>query len=110
MIKPIAFGFKELEAKGLICEYMKTRPSDCGEYMIIQPAFDIDESVFYVKGTRVRFMNKNGYDMERERAFKEIGEGRIVTVKTCSVGSSSSKYTFEEVPGSWNTVMFEKVV
>ena len=109
MIKTVVVGFKELEAKGLICEYMRSRVSDCGEYMIIEPAYEIDEDDFHVKGTRVRFLNKNGYDMERERAFKEIGEGRIVTVKTCSVGRSSSNYTFEEVPGSWNTVMFEKI-
>ena len=107
----VMVGFKKLEEHGYKSGYMQSQLSDCGNYVIWTPYCELDwcKKNFAGKGDKVRFMNKNGYDPERERALKAIGLERIVTVVECDIGSSSSSYTFEEVPGSWNTVMFDRV-
>ena len=104
-------GFKKLEEHGYKSGYMQSQLSDCGNYVIWSPAINLDwcKQNFAGKGDKVRFMNKNGYDSARKDALKFIGLERIVTVVECDIGSSSSTYTFEEVPGSWNTVMFDRI-
>lgn len=104
-------GFKKLEEHGYKSGYMQSQLSDCGGFVIWSPTLNLDwcKANFAGKGEKVRFMNKNGYDSEREKALKDIGLERIVTIVNCDIGSSSSTYTFEEVPGSWNTVMFDKM-
>ena len=102
-------GFEELAAAGFINEYHEI-DHKAG---VIRPAFSLDyliESGFLGKGKRVRYLNRNGYDAHREYAAKMgITEGMILTVKTCTVGNWNSEYTFNEVKGSFNTVMFEEV-
>jgi hypothetical protein len=107
----VVVGFKKLEEHGYSSGYMQSQLSDCGNYVIWSPTFSLDwcKENFPGKGDKVRFMNQNGYDTEREKALKAIGLERIVTVVHCDIGSSSSSYTFEEVPGKWNTVMFDKI-
>lgn len=61
------------------------------------------------KGDKVRFIARNGYDGELNRAKAIIKPGAVLTVAAVDVRSSSSDYTFEEVLGKWNTVMFETV-
>lgn len=62
------------------------------------------------QGRKVRFLNNNGYDSERERASRYFKEGQILTVKDIYVGSWSSDVEFIEFPGKeFNTVMFEDV-
>ena len=61
-------------------------------------------------GRKVRFLNKNGYDGDREYANKYFKEGQILTVKEIYVGRSSSEVEFEEFHDRrFNTVMFEDV-
>lgn len=102
-------GFEELEELGLISEYVIIDHKNG----ITKPAFDaayLLESGFYPKGSKLTYLNENGYEYDRECVAKlGINEGDVLTVKTCSVGSSMSYYTFEEISGQHNTVMFEKV-
>ena len=60
-------------------------------------------------GDKVRYLDKNGHDYQRELARKVFGVDAILTVERISVGRSSSKYFFKDVPGEWNTVMFERL-
>lgn len=59
------------------------------------------------KGDTMRFLNRHGYDFEREAAAEVMTEGQTFTVKKCDVGSFSHSVQFEEIAGSWNGVMFE---
>ena len=62
------------------------------------------------QGRKVRYLNENGYDLERERANKFFKEGDILEVKEIYVGRSSSKVEFIGFEGKmFNTVMFEDV-
>ncbi len=60
-------------------------------------------------GDKMRYLGENGLEYQREHADQIIGPGTILTVVECYVGSFSSKIVFEEFPGEWNSVMFEKV-
>ncbi|MGE7726954.1 hypothetical protein [Bacillus cereus] len=58
-------------------------------------------------GRKVYFLNKNGYDSEREHAATFFEEGQVLTVKEIYVGRSNSKVEFVEHPlKKFNTVMF----
>ena len=60
------------------------------------------------RGRKVRFLNDNGRDFEREIANQLIEEGEILTVKEIFVGTYRSTVEFVEYPGKeFNTVMFE---
>lgn len=61
-------------------------------------------------GRKVKYLNDNGYDIEREVANKHFTEGQILTVKEIYVGRSSSEVEFVELEGKrFNTVMFEDI-
>lgn len=66
-------------------------------------------SVLAKAGDKVRFLNKNGHEHEREEALRVLGENGVATVERISVGRSSSRYYFVGIPSYWNTVMFETV-
>ncbi len=53
------------------------------------------------------FLNRGGYDGERADAAKLFEVGKPYRVVTTKIGTWASRYTFEGVPGSHNTVMFE---
>lgn len=58
-------------------------------------------------GRKVEFLNRNGYEKQREDAQKYFHTGQILTVQEIYVGSSSSEVEFVEFPGKrFNTVMF----
>lgn len=59
------------------------------------------------RGNRMRFLDQNGYDREREEARKVMKKGDVFTVKSCNVGRERSSMEFVELAGHWNTVMFE---
>ena len=100
-------GFDELTEQGFISEYvMYDRDAD-----VWRPAFTLEHILkcgFKPKGTKLRFDNHNGYDYQRKEAAKVFDMYSYYTVKECSVGRSSSTYKFEEVDGSYNTVMFSE--
>lgn len=59
------------------------------------------------KGRKVYFLNKNGYDIEREAARKYFKENDVLIVNEIYVGRSSSEVEFLEVPKiRFNTIMF----
>lgn len=62
------------------------------------------------EGRKVYFLNKNGYDGQRDYANKLFEENQILTVKEIYVGRSSSEVEFVEFPHKmFNTVMFADV-
>lgn len=82
---------------------MKLRRDDNGRVIL---AFG---SVLAKAGDKVRFIDKNGHDHERDEARRVLGADAICTVERISVGRSSSRYYFVGIPSYWNTVMFETV-
>lgn len=97
-------GFEELEEHGYVSEYVTFKGGVC------RPALSLEDCEdFYPRGTKVKFINRNGYDAERERANEIIGTEQTLTVFRCLIGHSRSNYVFDEIKGEWNTVMFEKI-
>jgi len=99
-------GFEKHDEYGFYSDYIRINHKD----KTIHPMWDADElkESFATKATKVTYLGKNGYDMQREFIeSKGVKEGDVLTVKTCSVGDWSSTYTFEEIDGDHNTVMFD---
>ena len=110
MVDFVYEGFDELKKAGYVSEMHSIEHFDDGRLPVIRPAFNLEtcQTCGHGSGTKVRLNGRGGYDSERERANTSIGE-KILTVKLCHVDSWSSTYEFEEMPGRWNTVMFEKI-
>jgi hypothetical protein len=51
------------------------------------------------RGRKVKYLNDNGYDSDRDYANKYFKEGQILTVKEIYVGRSSSEVEFLELDG-----------
>lgn len=61
-------------------------------------------------GRKVRYLQANGWDNDKEFVNKHLQKGQILTAKEIYVGRSSSKVEFVEFPNlMFNTVMFEDV-
>ena len=97
--------FEQLKAAGFGAAYLKKSADN--EWVPLWSVQQLIDMGFYPKGTKMRFTGQGGYDEQCERAKNIIGD-RIVTVKTCDVGSTYSYYFFDEVEGQFNSVMFEK--
>ena len=81
-----------------------------GGFDTYSPDFKRYQSVESPQGRKVRFLNENGYDGEREFARRFFSKGDILTVKEIYVGRSSSDVEFEEYPNRrFNTVMFADI-
>lgn len=67
--------------------------------------------IYSPPGTRVRFMNKGGYEIQPKQAIKEgLIEEEVYTVSYIDVGSWTSYVYLKEFPNkSFNTVMFDQV-
>ena len=102
-------GFDELEQLGFTSEYIRVDSKS----KVIQPAFSAEDLLtqgFIPRGSRVTYLSENGHDYDREYIENHgIKPGDTLTVASCKVGNWNSSYTFEEIPGSHNTVMFVKV-
>lgn len=59
-------------------------------------------------GDWMKFLGKNGYDFERERAREVFSFERWYEVERCEVGSFSHHIKFKRIDGEWNGVMFER--
>ena len=67
-------------------------------------------SIYAKSETKVKFINDNGYDFEREEANQILGTDKIYTVKHINVGGWISYVHLKEIPNkSFNTVMFDEV-
>jgi len=62
---------------------------------------------FAGKGSRVKYLNKNGRDFERARANEVLREGQELIVEDIEIHSWYSEYTFAGFDWSFNTMMFE---
>ena len=67
------------------------------------------EANFAACGETVRWLGHNGLDIERDAARGVFAASPVVTVKHVRIGGVRSTYEFVEVPGLWNTVMFERL-
>lgn len=66
---------------------------------------------WWTRGTKVRFLGKNGYKYQLEEAKKLMDIGAILDVESSETFSSSSIVSFKQFPGKkFNTVMFEVVM
>lgn len=97
-----------LAEHGYISDYVHMHGTDP---RICSPIITLEEALkgWFPKGTKVKWHPNAGWPHQEQKAQEVIGPDRILTVKACSIGSSSSYYEFDEVEGVWNTVMFEKV-
>ena len=100
--------FEALEQAGFTTDRMLITSN--GNVSTIEPAYSAEELLgqgFKTKGTKVKFLNRNGYDHHLKRA-QEAGmkEGDEFTIKITHIGDWSSDHEFEEIEGRYNTVMF----
>jgi hypothetical protein len=101
--------FTKLQEYGFTSDYVMIKGTNP---RIISPICTLESALnmgFFPKGTKVKWVDHNGYPLERDRARALFSLDRVLTVKSCNIGRSSSSYWFEEDSGSWNTVMFERV-
>lgn len=56
---------------------------------------------------KTKFTGTGGYEDDLKRAKEVFVEGQEYTINGGWVGGWDSVYTFEEVEGEWNTVMFD---
>lgn len=61
------------------------------------------------QGSKVKFTNQNGYDMERKRAAAILSTETIYMVEAMYVEGYSSTVKLEGIDGEFNTVMFENI-
>ena len=61
------------------------------------------------EGTKVRYLNQNGYDGDREYANKYLKEGQIYEVEFTVIHSWLTDVFLKGIPVSFNSVMFEEV-
>lgn len=67
-------------------------------------------SIYAPEGTKVKFMNENGFDREKEYANKILDKNQIYTVDRVEVGGWVSYVYLKEFPNeAFNTVMFKEV-
>jgi hypothetical protein len=96
--------FVVLEEQGFISEYVSIKDGRCSPLLTAAEAVAMG---FFPRGTKVHWIDKNGFDFQRNQAREVFDPSLQYTVKRCHIGSSSSTYEFDEVPGRWNSVMFE---
>lgn len=61
------------------------------------------------EGTRVKFMNENGYDRERERAARILSIEDTYTIDWIEIGGWRTEIYLKEFPNeSFNSVMFKE--
>lgn len=67
-------------------------------------------NIFAKKGSKVRFLNENGWDGEPESASRYLDKGKEYTVDFVDIGGWCSSVFLKEVPNiPFNTVMFEDI-
>jgi hypothetical protein len=56
---------------------------------------------------KAKFLNKGGYKLEREDAAKVFNTEDEYEIISGIIYGSSSYFYFKDIPGQWNTVMFD---
>ena len=66
--------------------------------------------IYAKAGTKVKFLDTNGYDNDLERAREYFKKDDVLTVTKTVVGGFSTDVYFEECPGEYfNSVMFTEI-
>lgn len=60
-------------------------------------------------GEKMKFLGRNGYDHELEKAKHHFAVGHAYEVESCDVGDWRHTVKFVGIKGDWNGVMFETV-
>lgn len=89
------------KAEAVIRAYLEAAPSPSPAPGVVEAA-----KRFPDPGDKMIFLNRNGYDSERERAASVFTAGKEYTVRDVSIGSWTTSLQFDEVEGRWNSVMF----
>lgn len=64
---------------------------------------------FPMKGDKMRFIDRNGYDFERAEARIVFKAGAEYEVEDCKIGDWSHSVKFVGIDHTWNGIMFERV-
>jgi hypothetical protein len=103
--------FKKLEELGFVSDYIRMTGKGADRQM--HPEVTAAEALalgFFPRGTKVRYLDRNGYDHQRQAARDALlNTEDIYVVQYCYIGRSSSTYSLKGIIGRWNSVMFEKV-
>lgn len=97
--------FDRLAERGFESDYVSIDGRHIKPFLTLEQALES----FFPVGTKVRWLDNTGWPSDTERAAEVFASDATYTVKRCRIGSSSSSYQFYEVPGRWNSVMFEKM-
>lgn len=97
--------FAVLEEQGFVSEYVSIQDGHCKPLLTAADAIAMG---FFPKGTKVLWIDKHAFPFQRDQAREIFDPTLQYTVKCCHIGSYSSTYEFEEIPGHWNSVMFEQ--
>lgn len=63
--------------------------------------------IYSPPGTKVYYLDENGYEMERERARKFLRKDQELTIYHTKVDRFRTDFEFVECPNMWfNSVMF----
>lgn len=118
--RPKGYEVRELEEHGIMLNYdMYEWNVEKNETVIPSGTLEKIRKNWAVKGDTVLFKNSGGYESEPKRFLKILWEQGLIsshhedtvmlTVKEVDIGRSSSTYSFEEILGLYNTVMFRKI-
>lgn len=67
-------------------------------------------NIYTIAGDKIKFIDENGHEDQREFAKKNFPKGTILTIKEIDIDSWCSYVTVEEFPNlKFNTVMFEDI-
>lgn len=104
--KKMSPEFAELEKQGFDTDRVYIKDG------VIHPFFTSDRLLgmgFLPKGSKVHYLEEHGTPWDRDYATNAgIKKGDVFTVRKTTIGDWSSSYVFEEIAGSFNTVMFSR--
>ncbi len=98
--------FDRLEAHGVVSEYIGFKHHE--DESLVVPGITLEWVLdnMCVRGDKVKFLGRNGYDSELEYALSLFEVGDLLEVERVNVGGSKSSYKFVGMEQDFNTVMF----
>jgi len=99
-------GFDELEKLGYISDYGRIKNGVCTPILSVEDA----KANWAQQGEVVQYNGFHGYPYQKLNVESNgINIGDKLTVTKCNIGDSSSSYSFREIKGSHNSVMFDRI-
>lgn len=69
---------------------------------------EVKDTGLWTKGTLVVFLGENGWPGELKHALQKFTKGEVLVVDTVTQHNWSTDVTFQDVDGTYNSVMFEE--